>query len=166
MPSQPSVRPLVSRALLAALATGLLALSSVGAAAAASDAEPATPEPARAASTRSGGGAAATGVVITWRSADRRFEAAEPEQAAALVQELQRLLAGGLAERLHLASGPTLAQRTAGGLVKARMPAELINLSVVRVDDDGAFAGTCSQGPAGALHTLSQAPAPARPEKE
>ena len=162
MPSQPSVRALVPRVLLAALAAGLLVLSSA-AAASASDAAPAAPE--RAAD-RAGGGAVASGVVINWQPAEKRFEAAEPEQAAALVQELQRLLAGGLAERLHLASGPTLAQRTAGGLVKARMPAELINLSVVRVDDDGAFAGTCAQGPAGALHTLSQAPAPARPEEE
>lgn len=162
MSTQPSVRPLVPRVLLAALAAGILVLSSAGAAAA-SDAAPAAPDRPAA---RAGGAAAASGVVINWKPAEKRFEAAEPEQAAALVQELQQLLAGGLAERLHLASGPTLARRTEGGLLKARFPAELINLSVVRVEDDGAFAGTCSQGPAGALHTLSQAPAPARPEEE
>lgn len=156
-----SGHPLLRRTLLAASVALLVPW-----AAAASDAGPARPEapPADSAAPLTSG-AATNGVIVTWSSASRRFETPAPEQAAALVQELQRLLAGGLADRLGLAAGATTVKRTEAGLLKARVPAALIDLSVVHVEPDGTFAGSCTQGPAGALRSLSQAPAPAGPEE-
>lgn len=111
MPSRPSNRRLA----LVALAAGLLA----------------TPSSAASADARAEDGTAAQGVVVTWSPAHGRFETADPERAAALVEELQRLLGEGLADRLGLASGPVTVQRTEGGLHRARVPARLLSLSTV-----------------------------------
>jgi hypothetical protein len=152
-------RPFLKKVLLAASAAVLLPW-----AAAASEAGTSGPGNAPAgAHAPSVPSAAVNGVVVTWSLANGRFESPAPEQAAELVRELQRLLAGGLADRVGLESGAPVAKRTASGLLKARVPAALLDLAVVRVGAGGSFAPSCTQAPGGTLQTLSEAPAATQP---
>ncbi len=90
--------------------------------------------------------AAAHGVVITWNESAKRFESPAAEQASELARELRSLLAGetgrraGLAEKVEVEVLPN-------GLARARVPASLMNLSVIRPAGGGTFAPVCSQGP-------------------
>lgn len=109
----PSSSLFVPRTLSAALAAVLLAAPPAAAADAPED------------------GASAGGAVVSWHAAESRFEPAAPAQAAALVRELEGLLADGLAEHLGLASGPVTVRRAEDGLLRARVPARLLSLSLV-----------------------------------
>lgn len=115
--------PPVLGSILAVLVAGCLGVLSAAAA----------PPDSEAPGAGSGTGAPAQGPVVSWSATAQRFEAASPEQAARLTEELRRLLADGLAEHLRLAPGETVARRTSGGLVKARVPSRFLNLSAAGV---------------------------------
>ena len=98
--------------------------------------------------------AASHGVVITWNEAANRFESPAADQAAELARQLRSVLAGeaghraGLAEKVQVEVLPS-------GLARARVPASLLDLSVIRPAGDGTFAPVCSQGPVEARQVLA-----------
>ena len=89
--------------------------------------------------------AATNGVVIHWNSANQQFEAPSAEQAARLWAELQSRLSGEVASKAGLASGPVSTETLPNGMTRARLPLDLLNLSVVHVAADGSFAESCTQ---------------------
>ena len=89
--------------------------------------------------------AATNGVVIHWNSASQQFEAPSAEQTARLWAELQSRLSGEVASKAGLASGPVSTEKLPNGMTRARLPLDLLNLSVVRVGADGSFAESCTQ---------------------
>jgi|GEM_PF-2213984 len=102
------------------------------------------------------------GVIIHWNPVNRQYEAPSAAEAAQLFAELQRQLAGEVAARAGLTSGPVSVERMDNGMMRARLPLSMLNLSVVRMRPDGSFAGLCSQEPsAAAFLEAPQAPAPA-----
>ena len=117
-------------AALAVACLGILAALGASPAAAATDEAPAV---------------ATNGVVIHWNADSRRFEAPSAEQAARLWAELQRRLSGEVATKAGLASGPTSVERLPNGMIRARLPFNLLNLSIIRVGTDGSFAESCTQ---------------------
>jgi len=93
---------------------------------------------------------ATNGVVIHWNNASQQFEAPSAEQAARLFAELQRRLSGEVATRAGLASGPASVEKMPNGMLRARLPFNLLNLSIVHVGADGSMAESCTQdAPAG-----------------
>ncbi len=86
------------------------------------------------------------GVVIRWNLANQQFEAPSAEQSARLYAELQRRLAGDVSAKAGFASGPMSVETLPNGMVRARLPFDLLNLSIVRVGTDGSFAESCTQG--------------------
>lgn len=85
------------------------------------------------------------GVVINWNPVSRQYEAPTAEQAARLFAELQRRLAGEVATRIGLASGPVSLETLPNGMTRARLPLDMLNLSVIHVEADGSFAESCTQ---------------------
>jgi hypothetical protein len=88
---------------------------------------------------------ATNGVVIHWNSGNQQFEAPSAEQAASLWAELQLRLSGEVAAKAGLASGPVSTEKLPNGMTRARLPLDLLNLSIVHVGTDGSFAESCTQ---------------------
>ncbi len=97
---------------------------------------------------------ATDGVVITWNESAKRFEAPEAARAAELARELRSLLAGDTGRRAGLAE-KVVVEVLPNGLARARIPASLLDLSVIRPTGDGTFVPVCSQGPDGARRALA-----------
>jgi hypothetical protein len=100
----------------------------------------------------------ASGLVVTWDKEKQAFGQPSAEQRSRIIEEMNRLLTARFADNKALALDAQTAavEVMPNGTRRARLPLSLMNMSVVRVAQDGSFVPACTptlERAAEALHT-------------
>lgn len=101
---------------------------------------------------------ALNGVTITWDLETQRFRAPTAAEAARIAEEFNRMMAERFAHgqgALAPADSSLEVRTLPNGTKMVRVPVNLLNASIVRVDGAGEMQNLCLDGPAQAGATLS-----------
>jgi hypothetical protein len=110
----------------------------------------------------------ASSLVVVWDQDAESFQAPTPQQRQRITDEINRLFLArfGGTKAMPLERDEVVSETLANGMVRARTPLSMMNMSVVRMAPDGEFVHSCAATPQRAGETVQTPVLTANPAPE